>query len=99
MGRTIPDLRLDNEITLEHCYVLIEHLGYSFDTIEGASRGTFQEIANVDPTRMKEHFDSLFPADSFARLFQTEIGKGVLVGTYAHRLLMLSKKEELDEDN
>ena len=84
----IPDLRADNEITLEHCHILIHELGIAFDTIEGTD-GHFTGVADlVNPYAMKEYFDSQFPASAFLRLFHTKdnIGKGILVGMFMENL-------------
>jgi hypothetical protein len=86
MKRLLPDLRADDEITLEHCFILIDELGKAFDTIEGTD-GHFTGIAeHVNPHVMKQYFDSQFPAFAFIRMFHHPLGKGVLVGMFMEHL-------------
>lgn len=93
----IPDLRADSpEITLEHCYVLVERLSTMFDLLEGTP-GAFKNIQLVDPYIMQEYYQDTFETHAFARLFQTEMGKGVLVGAFARKLLEKSDEEAANE--
>lgn len=91
----VPDLRPDHtEITLEHCWVLINKLGEAFDLLEG-TRGVFTEIEReINPELLKNHFEELFEPQAFSRLFSTELGKGVLVGTFAQVLLEKVRAED-----
>jgi hypothetical protein len=83
---SIPDLHADNEITLEHCYILVERLGKGFDALEGTN-GFYKHIADlVNPARIKEFYDSFLEPPAFSRLFQTEFGKGVLIGMFMQNL-------------
>lgn len=98
MRKSIPDLQADkNEITLEHCYVLVDRLGIALDLIEGTP-GAHKEITDaVNPELLKDHFEEHFVPDEFCRLFKTELGKGVLVGTYAKALMEQIIKERFEE--
>jgi hypothetical protein len=94
----IPDLRSNTDITLEHCFVLVELFGKTMDTIEG-TLNVFQGMAEgLDPHLMKDYYETQFEPEAFNRLFQTELGKGVLVGAFAQSLLeqMAQDLENLD---
>lgn len=89
---TIPDLRLNDEITLEHCSVLLERIGKTLEIIEGQEGFSVTNLIN--PELLLEHYKEQFDAESFCKMFNTELGKGVLVGTYVQRLLEKIKYEE-----
>lgn len=98
--KSIPDLRNDAEITLEHAYVLVEYFGKSLDLIEGTVNA-FDGMANdLDPNLMKDYFDSQFEPEAFTRLFGTEMGKGLLIGCFAQSLLsaMAEDMENLEDE-
>src|SRR5690606_26899604 len=91
----IPDLRNNPEITTEHCSVLLERLSKTFDLMDG--QDGFDLTNEIDPQVMKAHYEEWFEVEAFERLFVTEMGKGVLVGSFLHRLL--EKMEEADADH
>jgi hypothetical protein len=103
--RVIPDLRLDqDQITLDHCYVLLVKLSEALDVISG-TKGQFDELVNgFDPTVIQEDLQKYLNAPEFSRLFQNEspgFGKGVLVGFYAKELWIKLKGDpnEIEEDD
>ncbi len=81
----IPDLRYDNEITLEHCSVLLERIGKTLEIIEGEQG--YLVADKINPRLLLEHYEEHFEPKAFSRMFGTELGKGVLVGSYLQRLL------------
>lgn len=86
MKRMIPDLRDTPEITLEHCSVLLEKIEEALnmmEELEGFAQAFVQEI---DSNVLLDHYEEHFEVDRFARLFRTEFGKGVLVGSFVQRL-------------
>ncbi len=91
----IPDLRYGNEITLEHCSVLLEKLGEALDTMDGQKNGF--ETHKLNPQLLLEHFEEFFDPAMFTRLFQDEYGKYVLIGTYLMRMQQLMLEEELED--
>lgn len=96
----IPDLHANAEVTLEHCYILVEYFGKSMDLIEGTVNA-FQGMADgLDPSLMKDYYESQFEPEAFNRLFGTDLGKGILVGSFAQALLsqMSEDMEGLDYD-
>lgn len=98
--RRIPDLRNNAEITLEHCFVLINHFGQMMDQIEGTVNA-FQGMAEgLDPNLMKDYFEQMFEPEAFQRLFMTEMGKGCLIGAFAQALMseMVDDLESLEEE-
>lgn len=99
MRRRIPDLNDDHdEITLDHCYVLIEHLGKVFSQMEGTPDGVFGGIVDeLNPEIMRDHLQSVFKTPEFSRLYKTEMGKGVLIGTFAKNLLDSINDESNEE--
>lgn len=88
MRKSIPDLREDHdEITLDHCYVLIAYLGRAFDLMEGTEDSFKDLAAALNPEVMRDELQYYFKAPEFSRLFNSEMGKGVLVGVFAKTLL------------
>jgi DNA-binding cell septation regulator SpoVG len=93
----IPDLRADAEITLEHCSVLLEKIGNTLEVIDG--QPGFQVATLINPELLLEHYEDTFQPEEFCNLFRTEMGKGVLVGTYVQRLLERIKHEQEEDSN
>lgn len=91
----IPDLRHNNEITLEHCSVLLEKLGEALDIMDG-QKNNF-EVHRLDPSRLQEHFEDFFEPAAFARMFQSTHGKYVLIGTYLMRMQQRMMEDEVGE--
>lgn len=91
--RQIPDLRDTPEITLEHCSVLLEKIGKAIDIMEGET-GT-DVTALLNPELLKDHYEKFFDLEAFDRLFKTELGKGVLIGSYVQKALEKMKGEEI----
>lgn len=91
----IPDLRQDNEITLEHCSVLLEKLGHALDIMDGQVNNF--EVHLLNPQRLQEHFEDFFEPEAFTRLFQSPDGKYVLIGTYLMRMQQRMMEMEDDE--
>jgi hypothetical protein len=99
MGKTIPDLRDDHDqITLDHCYVLLTRLTEALDTLEG-STGKFADIIeNFDPSIIQEDLQKYLDAPEFSRLFKSDFGKGVLVGFYVKALWIKMKGDPDEQD-
>jgi len=96
--RNIPDLR-DNhdQITLDHCYVLIAELGRAFDVMEGYPPGTFKHLADeFEPTQVQTVLQKYFKAPEFSRLFNMPEGKWLLLGIFAKHLF--DKKKSRKDD-
>lgn len=96
----IPDLRNNPEITLEHCYVLIQKLEEAFSF--GMEESDFFGIAeDLNPVNMKEYYELSYTPEAFHQLFTNDIGKGVLIGSYAALLLdqMAEDLEALDDED
>lgn len=78
----IPDLRDANDITIEHVGVLQERMGNILDEAH-PDQGIADIINNhFDPEAMKEEMLTIFTPDAFLKLFQTEMGKGVIIGAF-----------------
>jgi hypothetical protein len=94
MRRIIPDLRVEhNEFTLEHCSVLLVKLGAQLDLIYG---GGMMEIADqADPERMRDDLLSLMSANQLSILFDSEIGKGLIIGAFYAKFVL--PQEEVEE--
>lgn len=90
----IPDLRIyNNEVTLEHCSVLQERLGR---VLEEAYPGQDLNVItnnNFDPERMREEILEIFTLDAFMNLFNTEMGKGVLIGAFLQEYVLGDEDE------
>lgn len=92
----IPDLRQTNEITLEHCSVLLERIGSTLEIIEGEAGYSVTSLIN--PELLRQHYEGHFEPEAFTRMFATELGKGVLVGSYLQRLLDKIALEKAEEE-
>lgn len=89
----IPDLRAeDTGVTLEHCSVLLEDLG---DVLAQAYRSDeFHSItAQIDPIRMKREILSIFDQDAFLHMFESDFGRGVILGAYIQQFIFGENEE------
>jgi len=92
----VPDLRDNPEITIEHCSVLLEKLGKMLEIMYDDP--AIRELAGeADARQMAADLSSSFSADQFHRLFQTELGKGLLVGVFFQRFILGDADETDDE--
>lgn len=83
MRTDIPDLRQDSEVvTIEHVSVLQERFGQVLDDAYPGEYISSIVIDNFDPLAMREELLTIFTQKAFLTLFQTEIGKGVLMGAF-----------------
>lgn len=91
----LPDLREeDGIVTIEHCSVLQERLGL---VLEDAYPGqSLNEIINtrINPHSMKEEILELFTPEAFLTMFQTELGKGVIIGAFVQKYILSQDVEE-----
>jgi hypothetical protein len=92
----LPDLRPEqNEVTLEHCSVLMERLYKTLHEIYNGDPDEFRMICDqIDPVTMKQDLMTVFTKEAFLRLFQTQFGKGVIVGAFVQRFLIDVEGEE-----
>lgn len=97
MYTQIPDLRPDvTEITFEHSSVLLERIKAALEVIEGRDDVDLSFVESISPQRMTDLYSKMFEIDQFSRLFQTEFGKGVLVGCFFHQVMEDIEGETLD---
>jgi hypothetical protein len=91
--RNIPDLRADhNEFTIEHCSVLLERLGTTLDKIYGG--GMAELAAEADAERMRDDLISLMSANQLSKLFDDDIGKGLIIGIFWARFILPQPTED-----
>lgn len=92
MRKTIPNLRVEhNEFTLEHCSVLYAHLGKTLDQLYPNSDGgeTMSEIADqANHQAMRDDLLTLMSAQQLSILFDTELGKGIILGMFYVKFVM-----------
>lgn len=76
----------DNEVTLEHCSVLQERLA-SILAEAYPSESDINEIVlnHFDPRIIREHLLELFTREALLSMFQTEMGKGVIMGAFIQK--------------
>jgi hypothetical protein len=95
----VPDLRdvgSDDEVTIEHISVLQERLGQVLDDAH-PGEGIADIVTNhFDPAAMKEEILAIFTPKAFLTMFQTEIGKGVLIGAFYQSYIDGVDHEESD---
>ena len=89
----IPDLRDNPEITTEHCSVLLEKLGVTLEIMYDDE--SLRDLAGeADAAQMASDLGTVFSVEQFHRLFQTELGKGLLVGVFFNKFVL---GETIDE--
>jgi hypothetical protein len=90
---SIPDLRVDhNEFTLEHCSVLLTRLGRTLDVIYEAGASSVAD--QVDTETMRDDLLSCMSANQLSLLFDTELGKGLILGIFFTRFVLPLTEEE-----
>lgn len=100
MNKKTTDLKTYNEITAEHCYILLQRVGQAISQMEADSGYDGLALANeIDPVHMKDHFESHISKKAFQHLFKSEFGKNILVGMFVQKLVQESLSEEVDESD
>ena len=94
MRKSFPDLRADhNEFTAEHCSVLLHKLGKLLDQMYGSGMADVDD--QVDSEQMREDLLGLFSANQLSKLFETDLGKGLIIGIFFSQcVLPLIPKDE-----
>lgn len=84
--KAIPDLRAEHtDITFEHCHILLVRVAQAITMMEGAD--DFEFLADeIEVETLYRFYNLTFEKEPFNRLFQTEFGKGVLIGTFVQEL-------------
>ena len=93
----IPDLQAyDDMVTIEHCSVLQERLAQILD--DAYPEENIAQIAtdHLDPVRIRAELLELFTPKAFLTMFQTEMGKGVIIGAFIQKFIF---DPTLEEDN
>lgn len=92
----IPDInQYDDLVTVEHCSVLQERLGQILDDAYPEENLAVIAVEHLDPTRMKKELLELFTPKALLTMFQTELGKGVIIGAFVQKYIF---SEEVDND-
>lgn len=84
-------------VSFEHCSVLLERLQKALIDL-GLTNDVIADITDLDVDVMAEELSQMFDKPSFERLFQTELGKGVIIGGYAQGLLALTQNTAEGEE-
>lgn len=92
--KSLPDLRYDHqEFTLEHCSVLLERIAKLFESVHDVEFGELTDT--IDPDSIREFLLELLSPQELSEIFQTEIGKGFLMGMFIKRLVELQESEDV----
>lgn len=83
-----------DQVTLEHCSVLQERLGAVLDKAYPHQDLGAIVTNNINPEILKEDILTLFSEPAFLALFDTEMGKGVLIGAFIQEFVMNQEDEE-----
>ncbi len=85
-----------NTATLEHFTVLQERLGAILDAAYPGELDIDGVINAIDTTKLKDTILDMFTEEAFLRLFSTEMGKGVILGTFLlqEKILVMNEDEE-----
>lgn len=93
----LPDLRDNPSITIEHCSVLLEKLGKCLEKMYD-DPGIGKLASETDAEKMANDLALAFSPEQFHRLFQTELGKGLLVGVFFQRFILDDDDEEVSDE-
>ena len=87
----IPDLRADfDKIELDHVTLLVKEMQEKFIDYYGEDF----DIELWDVVRIREEFSSIFTPKGFNLLYQTQFGKGVIIGSWLSKFIMKEGEEE-----
>lgn len=90
----IPDLRENSgKITAEHASVLLEKMGRLFQDIYGDEE-IMKDVLEMDPVQMAEDLSSMLSHERFFKLFQYDLGRGMLIGLFVQRFLFRDDEDD-----
>lgn len=84
----------DNEVTLEHIAVLQERMADLLADAYDESDAADVVRNHFDPLQVKEEMLALFTREAFLKMFQTEMGKGVLMGAFIQKFIFGDEEDE-----
>jgi hypothetical protein len=88
----VPELKAENDrIELDQITVMVKYIHQTFKDAYGEA----PDVNDWDACRVRDEMECLFSPDEFTRLFQTEFGRGVLVGAWIYEFIM---GEDYDEE-
>ena len=93
---TIPDLRRDSDIELDHMSVLLEKLGKVLaEAYDGEDPAEMAKLCDmVDPVSMRQDMSQIFTKNAFFGLYGSEFGRGVLVGAFFQKFVLDAEDSE-----
>ncbi len=89
----LPDLRYDDMITTEHCSVLQERLGKILETAYPGDDLFSIVNTRINPELMKTKLLEIFTPKALLTMFQTELGKGVIIGAFIQKFIFGEEEE------
>lgn len=89
----VPDLRTKNDrIELDQISILLNYIHILFKD----GLGEAPDPNDWDSMRIRKEFEEIFSPEEFTRLFQTEFGRGVLIGAWVNRFIMGVEDEDTE---
>lgn len=90
----LPDPQVyDDLVTIEHCSVLQERLGHILNDAYPEENLANIATEHMDPVRMRLEILELFTPKAFTTMFQTEMGKGVIIGAFIQKYIFEEEAE------
>jgi hypothetical protein len=91
---TIPDLRAEmDKIELDQITILVGHIQTVFSEVYDYDG----DINQWDTLNIQDEFSQLFTPQEFTRLMGTEMGKGILIGSWINEFVLGRIGEEMEE--
>lgn len=90
-----PDInQYQDLVTIEHCSVLQERLGAILNDAYPEENLAVIATEHMDPVRMRTELLDIFTPKAFLTMFQTEMGKGVIIGAFIQEHIFSELEEE-----
>ncbi len=83
----------ETEVLIEHISVIQERLASVLDSAYPGEGITQIVVDGFEPFRLREELLTLFTPVAFLNLFNTDLGKGVLIGAFMQKFVMERDEE------
>lgn len=77
----------ESSVTVEHCSVIIERLSKILQTAYPGDDISVIVDKHLDPRIVRRDVLTLFTPEAFIAMFQTEMGKGVIIGAFIQKFI------------
>jgi hypothetical protein len=94
MNRPIKLNSQSDQIELDRVTILIAYFQRAFESTFGDS----PDINEWDAVRIRLELSQIFEPNVFDNLFETEFGKGIIVGAWVQEFILTQQLEDRDDD-